>query len=151
MNLEKLETQLALEEGCPKATYLDTKGILTGGIGHNLEAHPEAGFDRVGVNVPADLVTQWFRDDIQDAISDLDAKLPWWRNQDDVRQNALLNLCFNMGIGGLLTFKNTLAAWKSGDYAGAAAGLRNSQYARDVGKTRSGRVADMVEKGEWQL
>tara|TARA_R110000868_G_scaffold19561_1_gene84202 strand:- start:225 stop:680 length:456 start_codon:yes stop_codon:yes gene_type:complete len=151
MNLTKLEEQLALEEGSPPKTYLDTKGILTGGIGHNLIDEPEAGFDRVGVIVPPEVCTRWFQKDIQDAIKDLDYHLRWWDSLNDVRQNALLNLCFNMGINGLLTFKNTLKMLEIGDYRGAANGLRNSQYAKDVGRTRSGRLAAMIETGEWQL
>jgi lysozyme len=149
MNLEKLEAQLAEEEGSPGRTYLDTKGILTGGIGHNLIAHPEAGYDRVGVIVESEKRTEWFKQDIQDAIAALDAKLPWWSALDDVRQNCLLDLTFNMGIGGLLTFHNTLALLEQGNYVMAANGFRNSQYARDVGPTRSGRICRMIERGEW--
>lgn len=151
MNLEKLQKQLEQEEGCPPRTYLDSKGILTGGIGHNLIDEPEPGFDRVGIIVPKDMVAKWFQKDIQDAIDDLDRNLPWWRDLDDVRQNALLNLCFNMGWTGLSTFKNTLKAFEIGDYWTAANGIRTSKYAMDVGKNRSGRVANMIEKGEWQL
>jgi lysozyme len=151
MNLEKLEAQLLLEEGSPPRTYLDTKGLLSGGIGHNLIAHPEPGYDRVGVQVGDAIRSKWFTADIATAIAELDVHLPWWRDQDDVRQNALLNLCFNMGIGGLLTFKNTLAAFERGDYTTAAAGIRSSKYAHDVGANRSGRVAKMIETGEWQL
>lgn len=151
MDLARLEKQLALEEGCPPKTYLDSKGILSGGIGRNLIDEPESGFDRVGIPVPPEMVTKWFQKDILDAIQDLDRELPWWTGLDDVRQNALLNLCFNMGINGLKTFKNTLAAFEAGDYKTAANGFRNSQYAREVGPTRSGRVARMIETGEWQL
>jgi hypothetical protein len=54
-----------------------------------------------------------------------------------------------MGINGLLTFKNTLANFEAGNYVMAANGFRNSQYARDVGKNRSGRICRMIERGEW--
>ncbi len=151
MNLTKLEAQLALEEGNPPRTYLDSKGILTGGIGHNLIDEPEPGFDRIGVIVPPEVCTRWFLNDIQDSIDDANRELPWWTDLNDVRQNALLNLLFNMGWSGLSTFKNTLKMFEIGDYRGAANGLRNSQYAREVGPTRSRRVAAMIETGEWQL
>jgi len=149
VNLKRLAAQLAVEEGSPRKTYLDTKGILTGGIGHNLIAKPEEGFDRAGIDVPNDVRDAWFETDIQECIDALDRSLKWWRDLDDVRQNALLNLCFNMGIGGLLTFKNTLAALAAGDYDKAASGILNSQYARDVGPYRSGRVAGMIRSGMW--
>ncbi len=149
MNLERLEAQLAIEEGSPPRTYLDTKGILTGGIGHNLQAHREYGFDRVGIIVSPEVCTRWFRADIQFAVNDLDRNAPWWKQLDDVRQNALLDLCFNMGWGTLTTFHKTLAAFAQRDYGRAADGIRNSQYAKDVGPARSGRVARMIETGQW--
>lgn len=149
MDMQRLEAQLLISEGSPPRTYLDTKGILTGGIGHNLVAKPEAGFDRVGVLVPDDVRSRWFAADIETAMAELDVHLPWWRELDDVRQNAIIDLTFNMGISGLLTFKNTLAALERGDYATAAAGIRNSQYARDVGPRRSGHIAGMIEMGRW--
>lgn len=149
MNLDYLEAQLAIEEGSPPRTYLDTKGILTGGIGHNLMAHPESGFDRIGVIVPPDVCTRWFRADIQSAIRDLDRNAPWWKGLDDVRQNALLDLCFNMGWSTLASFRNTLAALAQKDYSRASYGILHSQYAHDVGPHRSGRVARMIETGAW--
>lgn len=148
MNLESLQKQLALEEGCPERTYLDSKNILTGGIGHNLVDEPEPGFDRIGILVPPEMVTKWFLKDIQDAIDDLDRELPWWRNETDGRQNALLNLDFNMGWLGLSTFHNTLNAFKNGNYGAVASGIRYSQYAKEVGPTRSNRIMKMIETGE---
>ncbi len=149
MNLDRLEAQLIVEEGSPPRTYLDTKNILTGGIGHNLIAHPEAGFDRVGVQVPDDVRSRWFRSDIQNSISDLDHHAPWWKQHDDVRQNVLLNLDFNMGWGGLSTFKNSLGAFAAKDYTRAAMGFKDSQWARDVGPIRSNRVCNMIATGQW--
>ena len=149
MNLSKLEKQLALEEGRPPRTYLDTKNILTGGIGHNLIAKPERGYDRVGIQVSDEMCTKWFESDIQTSMAELDVHLPWWKEQDDVRQNALLDLCFNMGISGLKTFIYTLEAFSEGKYTAAAKGFRNSQWARDVKEARTKRITDMIQTGEW--
>lgn len=153
MNLERLQAQLIVEEGSPLHTYPDSKGILTGGIGHNLIAHPEHGFDRVGILVPDEVRDRWFKNDIQGAINDLNRFAPWWQRLDDVRQNALLNTCFNMGWGngkeGLSTFKNTLTALAIKDFARAASGFEHSQWAKDVGPTRQGRICKMIATGEW--
>lgn len=154
MNLQRLEIQLAIEEGAPTRTYLDTKGILTGGVGHNLIAHPEPGFDRIGVLVPADVRSRWFKTDIQGAISDLNHHCPWWHGMDDVRQNTIANLMFNMGWGngvdkGLSTFKNTLAAFAIKDYTRAAIGFKNSMWANDVGPVRCNRICNMIATGQW--
>ncbi|WP_313539776.1 glycoside hydrolase family protein [Sphingomonas sp.] len=96
--------------------------------------------------------------DIDACERQLDAKLPWWRKLANVRQRALINMCFNMGIGwrpqpsegnrggGLLQFVNTLAKMERGDFVGAAAGMRGSLWARQVG-ARAERLALMMEKG----
>jgi len=68
MRLDYLEAQLNVEEGRPPKTYLDHKGILTGGLGHNLRAKPEAGYDRVGVVVSDEVCSRWFAADIQEVL-----------------------------------------------------------------------------------
>lgn len=150
MDLIRLQADLKKEEGSPDYTYLDSKGILSGGIGRNLIDEPEPGFDKPEIFVPEEMETKWFQKDIQDAIDGLNKYLPWWTKENDVRQNALLDLCFNMGVTGLLTFKTTLGFFQHGMYIAAASGIRNSQYARDVGPIRSSKIAKMIETGEFQ-
>lgn len=148
MDAQRLLVQLKIEEGCPPVTYLDTKGILTGGLGHNLEAKPARGFEKVNVPVSAKQAEEWYASDLEEVISGLNKHLPWWKNLDDVRQNALADMTWNMGIGGVLTFKNTLRLIQAGDWFGAAANIKSSQYAREVGR-RASRVAGMIAYGTW--
>lgn len=146
MDLERLQKQLEVEEGLRNLAYKDSKGIWTIGIGHNLETRP----------IPDAAIKLIFEEDIDTVVKLLDKYLPWWRKLDGVRQNALINLGFNLGVGPsdedkdgkLLTFKNTLKAFESGDYPAAATGLRNSLWFKQVGK-RGVRVSKMVECGEW--
>ena len=118
--------------------YKDSLGIETIGIGHNLRDKPIS--DKV-----IDLL---FEEDLKEVEVLLDKNLPWWAEQDEVRQAALIDLCFNMGIGSLMGFRNTLAAWKAGDYSGASVGLQNSKWYTQVGN-RGPRIVKMVETGEW--
>lgn len=133
MNLPELEKQLAIDEGKRLKAYLDTEGILTVGLGHNCKAAPVAGVSKVGDSITEETCSELFAADIADVVAQLDARLPWWRNMDDARQNVLANMAFNLGIGTLLTFKNTLAAMERGDYAAAAAGMAASKWASQVG------------------
>ena len=57
----------------------------------------------------------------------------------------MMNMAFNMQ-GKLLTFVDTLAAMKRGDYAAAADGMLNSLWARQVG-ARATRLAAMMRSG----
>jgi lysozyme len=75
-----------------------------------------------------------------------DRTLPWWRNLSPVRQRVLVNMAFNLGMVGLLTFKNTLGAMQNGSYAAAAAGMLSSKWATQVG-VRAERLADMMRTG----
>lgn len=84
--------------------------------------------------------------DLAAAVRGLDKALPWWRRLDDVRQDVLANMAFNLGIARLLGFHNTLAAMKRGDWASAAAGMEASLWAHQVGD-RAARLADQIREG----
>lgn len=129
---------LTEHEGRVAKLYKCSAGFNTIGVGHNLDANPisDAAIDVI------------LTDDIAGVERDLDRALPWWRNEDTVRQAAMIDLCFNMGIGTLLTFKNTLQSWRERFYGGAARGLEQSKWFTQVGR-RGPRIVSMVRHGEW--
>jgi lysozyme len=135
----ELLTDLKRDEGLRLTAYRDTVDVWTVGYGH---AHVKPGTVWTRAQAEAALIA-----DILAAQADLDAKLPWWRTLDQVRQDALTNLCFNMGITRLLEFRNTLAAIKAHDWKRASVGLMASRYAVQV-KGRAVRVAQMIATGE---
>lgn len=126
---------LVEHEGYRDTVYTCTAGKPTIGIGHNLE-----------VPIPATAIEAIFAHDLGRVEQELDSYLPWWRTQDEVRRLALADLCFNLGIIGLLRFRNTLRAWMNGDYEGAAAGLIDSKWYGQVGR-RGPRIVGMVRDG----
>jgi GH24 family phage-related lysozyme (muramidase) len=75
----------------------------------------------------------WLSEDISHSERELDAHLPWWRKLSDVRQDVYCQLCFNMGIGGLLEFHHMNAAAQVGDWLTASAELLASEMAAQVG------------------
>ncbi len=103
--------------------------------------------------------------DINRVISELRQALPWFERLDMVRQDALVDLGFNLGVltppetAKLLTFKNTLKAFEEGRYKEAAAGILRSKYAEQVGKEppsqkhpygqRAWEIAQMIETGNY--
>lgn len=84
--------------------------------------------------------------DIKVATDALDTHLAWWRTLDDVRQDVIANMAFNLGVGKLLGFKNTLAMIRTGDYAGAASNMLLSAWARQVG-SRARRLSVQMRTG----
>lgn len=144
MDLKKLILELRRDEGVRYAPYNDTMGIQTVGVGHNMKACPlPAGWKAPLTDAQVDTL---LAADIESVRKALDARLPWWSTLDDVRQRVLANMAFNMGIQGLLGFKNTLAAVQAGRYADAAQGMAASAWARQVG-ARAARLAQAMKTG----
>ena len=137
-----LISELKRDEGVEYTPYFDSVGIETVGVGHNLKVSP------LDVHYPLtdDQVDLILSSDLLNVFSGLDAHLGWWRNLSYARQRVMVNMAFNMGIGTLLTFKNTLGAIEDGQYEAAAEGMLNSKWARQVGD-RAYRLAKLMRVG----
>ncbi len=153
---EALKRELILDEGFRSRTYRCTAGKLSIGVGRNLDdvgIRPEEtarlGITKAGVianGITRDQAMELLDYDIGSAERDLDRHLPWWRKLDPVRQRVILNMSFNMGIGTLLDFKNTLRFMESGDFGRTADGMLASKWAGQVGE-RALRLAFMMRNG----
>lgn len=142
-----LLTQLRRDEGERLEVYLDSRGIRTAGVGHNLEAH---GIDwPVGTPITQQQSDQWLADDIDATTTQLQARLPWTSSLDDARLGVLQNMAFNLGVIGLLGFHHTLTLVQAGDYAGAADAMLQSKWAEQTG-ARAHRLAEQMRTGIWQ-
>jgi lysozyme len=147
--------RFVLHEGLVLSPYRCPRGRLTIGIGHNLEAHPITPEERKVLGDWAHGITKngafyLLRRDLNRCRSECRAALPFWNTLDDERQYAMLDMCFNLGIGGLLKFRKMLDAMAIGDYRGAAKECLASKYAKDVGK-RAKRIAKTIETGEFKI
>lgn len=138
--------QLKRDEGVKASPYKDSRGILTVGVGHNLEAHP---LPNESYPLSIDRINEILADDLARITSKLAASLPWIESLDDARKGVLQNMSFNMGVNGLLAFHHTLAAVQSGDYNAAATGMTQSAWYNQVG-ARAQRLVTQMETGEWQ-
>lgn len=144
MNLLLMYAELRRDEDVRYKPYIDTRGINTVGVGHNLVASPLP----TGWTYPLNdnQVNQLLNHDLQVVFAGLDLNIPWWRNLDEVRQRVVANMAFNLGIRGLMGFKNTLAAMQSKNYAAASAGMRNSAWFSQVGQ-RAVRLCSAMQTG----
>lgn len=138
--------RLKLDEGLRLDAYPDPK---TGGNPWTI------GYGHTGKNVHQGMsITEAQADwllklDVASAEHMLGIALPWLANYDPVRADVLTNVAFNVGAAKLLTWVNTLAAFRDRRWADAAHALRNEgQWNRDVGK-RAERLAVATETGSW--
>jgi len=134
-----LQEQLVRDEGVRLRIYQDTSGKWTIGVGRNLSDD----------GISNDEAMMLLENDIDAATKSLETSIPWTMALDTVRLSALINMCFNMGIGGLLQFRNFLAAMQQGNWTEARNEMLDSAWAAEVG-SRAQRLAIQVETGQWQ-
>jgi lysozyme len=136
--MSKLESLLTLHEGSKRFPYRCTAGKLTIGIGFNLD----------DVGLYPEEISFIFANRINLVCKRLHAELPWFERLDEVRQAVLIDMGYNLGVDGLLKFKNTLGYVQRGEYDLAALGMMKSLWSRQVGR-RAERLADMMKTGQW--
>ena len=81
--------------------------------------------------------------DLANACEALDERLPWWRGLQLDAQRVQAEMCFNLGIGGLLGFHRFLAEMQAHRYGAAAVDMTQSLWARQVG-ARATRLHDRL-------
>ena len=135
--------QLRDEEGEVLHAYSDSEGWLTIGCGRLIDK-------RKGGGISAEESAYLLANDISKFERELDNSIGWWRDLSDPRQAVLLGMAFQMGAAGLLGFKNTLSMVKAGDYAGAAANMLLSKWAKQT-PGRAKRLSEQMRLGEWQF
>ncbi|HYE19703.1 MAG TPA: glycoside hydrolase family protein [Tepidisphaeraceae bacterium] len=134
-----LREQLIRDEGCKLRVYKDSRGIETIGVGRNLR---DKGISQHEADMLLDA-------DILEYSAAVIANLPWSLRLDEARRAVLVNMAFNLGVRGLLGFRNMLAAVEAGQYDRAADEMMDSQWAGQVGE-RAARLARQMQTGIWQ-
>lgn len=134
-----LRDQLQRDEGIRRFAYRDSRGILTVGVGRNLEH----------VGLRPDEIDYLLDNDIAHVEQEVSIALPWTDALDEVRRAVLQNMCFNMGLRTLLTFRAMLSACEAGNWQTTAVEMLDSTWATQVGD-RAVRLARQMETGEWQ-
>lgn len=143
--------ELRRDEGERLKAYKDTVGKWTIGVGRNLDDVGTAPLTRTVADIKAKGITATesatlLGYDLDRVDADLDKRLPWWRGLDPVRQRVMVNMCFNLGIGGLCGFVNTLRMIQQHRYTEAANNMMLSKWAQQV-KGRANRLSGMMKTG----
>jgi len=132
MNRERVQEQLAIDEGVIYNIYKDHLGYPTFGIGHLiLESDAEYG-QSVNTPVSEERVTEAFQADLDIAISECKALYDQWDDFPDEVQEILVNMMFNMGRTRLSKFKNMNTALNNADWVTASTEGRDSLWYRQV-------------------
>jgi lysozyme len=132
---------LKRHEGMKHFVYDDHLGYATIGVGRCIEKN-------VGLGLSHDEIEYLLQNDINRCIQELDSNFTWYRNLSEARRDAMINLCFNLGLPRLKKFVKALAAMEAGNYEEAAVEFIDSRWAKQVG-TRALEVTHMIRSGEY--
>ena len=156
-----LRQQLSRDEGRVLHAYKDSLGYWTVGVGHLIDPSKGAtppidmtrpdGPDVISIRctITDEVCDRLLDDDIANKTQRLTAQLPWLAILDDARRGVLLNMAFNLGVSGVLAFKDTLHLIQIGQYHAASLAMLKSKWATQVG-SRANRLARQMDIGVWQ-
>ncbi len=132
--LADMEALLEQQEGFRANPYRDSRGFLTIGFGTNLDA----GITREQAEALMDCQLAANEAALQ--------AYPWFAGLDEVRRGVIENMAYNIGVSGVLEFKDMLAAIEAKDWPEAARQMRASKWAVQVGD-RAKVLARIMETG----
>jgi len=139
--MSKLVQMLRLHEGVRYKVYVCSEGYETIGVGRNISEG--------GLGLSKDEVDYLLVNDIKRVQDELTRSYPWFARLDEVRRDAMVDICFNIGLTKLRGFVNALAAMSRSQYEIAADEFMDSRWSQQVGN-RAVEVTDMIRTGEYQ-
>ena len=121
--MESLKEQLIRHEGLRLTVYDCPAGYKTIGVGRNIE--------HKGITESEALYL--LDNDIGYFTEQLEGNLIGFQELPEDKKAVLVNMAFNLGVNGLLKFKNMLAAITEERWEDASSEMLNSRWADQVG------------------
>lgn len=138
-SLKKVRNQLVDDEGFCGTPYHDVKGFLTIGFGFNLDKQE---------GLPMSIALEWLDFLIHKIESQLSKNISFWNDLNDARKGVLVNMAYQLGVGGLLNFRGMIKALARKDYVVAANEMKDSVWYREF-TARASRLIKVMLSGEF--
>ena len=135
-----LKRLLLRDEGFRRSCYVDSLGYYTIGIGKLIDA-------RKGGGITLEEAMYLLENEIREKTRELGSHLPWLSRLDPVRHAVLVSMAFQLGVAGVLAFRNTLKAAEEGRWNDAADGMLRSKWATQT-PGRALRLAEAFRTGD---
>lgn len=151
--LEKVLNRTKKYEGFRNDVYIDTVGKATIGYGTNLDNEYISygvqdllfktlrkhinnggiiGKNWTGLSMSEENAAEILKLDLKERWSNLIQRLPFVVSLPILAQEILLDMCYNLGLSGLLGFKRFLTALQKNDYFTAGGEMLDSRWAKQV-------------------
>mgnify|MGYP000181978657 CR=1 FL=1 len=136
MNTEAIRDQIKRHEGCVLHAYQDHLGYWTIGYGRLID-------ERRGGGISEGEAEQLLTHDIARVIGDLEQRIDFLHRLPESAQHALVNMGFQLGVNGVMSFSRMLDALEQGDWELAAEEALDSRWAEQTPR-RAHEVAKMI-------
>jgi lysozyme len=131
-----LRERIISHEGIRLKPYHDSLGYLTIGVGRCLEGH----------GISKDEALYMLDNDIARVKRETVQAMPWLIGLDDIRQEVIYEMVFQLGINRTLLFKKMLNAVREGDYEKAAQEMISSVWRKQT-PARCEELANIMKRG----
>ena len=137
---EQLREMLRRHEGVRNFVYMCSEGYETIGVGRNIADS--------GLGLSDDEVDFLLDNDIKRVREELNDEYYWFGALNAARQEAMIDISFNLGQTRLRGFKKALDAMSTEDFDRAADEFMDSKWSEQVGN-RAAEVTEMIRTGEY--
>lgn len=135
---------IELEEGWRDKPYYCSEGYPTVGYGFKI-ADKDAPLPKFCL--PKSAGDAWLMHNLNDLVDHL-SKYQWFNKLNDARKAIILSMAYQMGISGVLKFKNMIKAIEQDDYRNAALEMLDSRWAKQTPQ-RADRHQLQMQSGGW--
>ena len=131
--MQDIINSIKAHEGYEPMVYQCTEGHDTIGVGFKVD-------DLFLSEKVCDLILE---EKLNDLIPRIERKLSWFRYTQDEVKLVIVNMCYQMGLSGVLKFKRALAAMEIKNWEMAADEMLDSLWARQTSR-RANELADLI-------
>ena len=132
---------LKIHEGVETHAYKCSASKITIGVGRNID--PEG-----GIGLSEDEIDYLLQNDIDRIITELDFEYGWFSELNEARQDAMIDISFNLGQTRLRKFKKALTAMEKSDWDTAANEFMDSKWSKQVGN-RAKELTEIIRNGKY--
>ena len=144
MDMDRLLQSVKKHEGYRNKVYKDTLGKRTVGVGHLCVED----FWEDNKEYPEEMLMNILKDDLKNAIQGSQRLLAECPVLDDLAEEIIIEMVFQLGETGVSKFKNMIKALEEGpDYQTAAIEMLDSRWAKQTPERAASMSAEMAALG----
>ena len=132
--MKNLIENIKESEGFVKHVYDDSRGIPTIGYGFAIK----------DLDLDEDIASEILSRKVSRLINKVDGKFDWFNEANDEIKEVVVEMCYQLGLGGFSKFKKTISYFANKDYKEASIEMLDSKWAKQT-PNRANKLSKIVE------